>query len=162
MGTIPAAAEVRIAKSIGYRIIAKKSVRAILWLIVLAAVVYVFIASSMTRYVATDLGTMKIVSPNFTGGNAQKGTVVAIDPMGGHDGSILKNLKTTITPHGGILVAEIVEGPYGVPDWSDYKLKMDEERVLSNEYVIKCLEGCNGNIDYGVVHAEQIMGIPVR
>lgn len=161
MTSTPAASEVRIAKSIGYRIIAKKSVRAILWLMVLAVVVYGFIASSMTRYVATDLGTLKVVSPNFPGGNASKGTLVAIDPAGGHDGSILKNLQTSVTPHGGILIAEVVEGPYGSPKWKNYDLKMDKDRVLSNEYVVKCVEGCQ-DLDFGVVRSDQIMGIPVK
>lgn len=161
MSSNQSASEVRIAKAIGYRIIAKKAVRAVLWLILLAVVVYGIIASSMTRYVATDLGTLKIVSTNFPGGHAQPGTVVAIDPSGGHDGSPLANLLTAITPHSGILIGEIVEGPFGAPDWASYELEMERDAKLSNQYIFRCLEGC-GEVDgYGIIKPQQIMGIPV-
>jgi hypothetical protein len=157
-----AASEVRIAKSIGYRIIAKKAVRAVLWLILLAAVVYVIIAGSMARYVATDLGTLKVVSTNFPGGQATAGTAVAIDPQGGQDDSFLKNLLTAVTPHGGVLIGEIVEGPFGSPDWESYGIDLGSDDKLSNSYVFKCLEGCEVEGSYGVVENDQIMGIPVE
>jgi len=157
-----AASEVRIAKSIGYRIIAKKAVRAVLWLLLLAVVVYVIIAGSMARYVATDLGTLKIVSTNFPGGQATSGTAVAIDPEGGQDRSFLKNILTAATPHGGVLIGEIVEGPFGSPDWDAYGIDREQDAKLSNEYIFKCVEGCEVEGSFGVVSNDQIMGIPVE
>ena len=161
MSSNQAASEVRIAKSIGYRIIAKKAVRAVLWLIVLALVVYAAIAGSMARYVATDLGTLKIVSTNFPGGQATPGTAVVIDPEGGYDRSFLKNLLTAVTPHGGVLIGEVIEGPFGAPDWSAYGIEAEPEQKLSDEYIFRCIEGCETERFY-VVDAEQIMGIPVE
>lgn len=156
-----AASEVRIAKTIAYQVIAKKAVRAVLWLALVAAVVYLIIAASMTRYVATDLGTLKLVSANFPGGQAQAGTVVAIDPKGGHDDSIFKNLSTAFTPHGGIVIGEIVQGPYGEPSWADYGILRESKDKLANEYIFKCLEGCDSETSFGVINSSQIMGIPV-
>lgn len=162
MSSNRAASEVRIAKSIGYRIIAKKAVRAVLWLILLAVVVYAIIAGSMARYVATDLGTMEIVSTNFPGGQAKAGTTVAIDPAGGQDQSFLKNILTAATPHGGVVVGKIVEGPFGSPDWSAYKINREAGDKLTNEYIFKCIEGCETKGSFGVVENDQIMGIPVN
>ncbi len=161
MSNTQSASEVRIAKTIGYRIIAKKSVRAVLWLMLVAVVVYAIIASSMTRFVATDLGTLKIVSPNFPGGYAPVGTAVVVDPEGGYDGNPVKNLLTAVTPHGGILIAEIVEGPYGSPDWSSYGIERDRNSKLSNEYIAECLRGCGEEPTYVMIRSDQIMGIQV-
>lgn len=162
MSTNPAASEVRIAKHIGYRIIAKKAVRAVLWLLVFALAVYGIIASSMTRYVVTDLGTMKITSPNFPGDQAEPGTVVVVDPRGGHDGGILKNLLTAVTPHQGVLIVELLEGPYGSPDWASYEIPRERDAHLTDEYIFKCLEGCETPGSFGVIGSDQIMGIPVE
>jgi len=163
VSTNQSAPEVKIAKAIGYRIIAKKAVRTVIWLIVLAAVVYAIIASSMARYVATNLGTMEIVSTNFPGGYAQPKTVVAIDGQGGYkDNNPLQNLKAAVTPHRDVIVGEVQVGPYGTPDWSSYGFKgMDSKDNLSNQYIVKCLEGCSGDSDFRIVRADQIMGIPV-
>lgn len=161
MSNTQSASEVRIAKTIGYRIIAKKAVRAVLWLILVALVVYAIIASSMTRFVATDLGTLKVVSPNFPGGYAPIGTAVVVDPAGGHDGSPVHNLLTAVTPHGGILIAEIVEGPYGSPDWASYSIERDRGAKLSNEYIAECLRGCEEDGTFMVIRSDQIMGIQV-
>lgn len=155
------ASEVRIAKSIGYRLVAKKAVRAILWLIVLAAVIYAIIAASMTRYVATNLGTLEIVSSNFPGGQAQKGAVVAVDLEGGYDDNPLKNLLTAVTPHSSVLIGKVVEGPYGSPDWKSYNLKRPSDSKLSNEYIFECVRGCKAGT-YGIMRDDQIMGIPVE
>lgn len=155
-------AEVRIAKFIGYKIIAKKATRTVLWLFVVALVVYLLIAATMTRFVATDLGSMKIVSPNFPGGHGQPGTEVVIDPLGGHDGNPLTNIITSFSPHRGILIGEIIEGPYGKPDWASYNLTRDREDVLSDQYIMRCLEGCSADVEFIIVGADQIMGIPVR
>lgn len=157
-----AASEVRIAKSIGYRIIAKKAVRAVLWLLVLAVLIYGVIASTMARYVATDLGTLKVVSTTFPGGQATEGTAVVIDPEGGHTGNPLNNLLTAVTPHGGILIGEIVQGPFGTPDWATYGIDRDADEPLSSEYIFRCLEGCEVEGSYGVIAEDQIMGIPVE
>lgn len=163
MSVNQAASEVRIAKAIGYRIIAKKAVRAVLWLMLLALIVYGLIASSMTRYVATNLGTLKIVSTNFPGGQAQTDTVVAVDLAGGYDGSVLNNLLTAVTPHSGVFIAEIVEGPYGTPDWSSYGIERDREDTLSNQYIAKCIDGCDGaEGSFILIRSSQIMGIPVE
>ena len=162
MSSNPASSEARIAKSIGYKVLAKRAVRTVLWLIALAAVIYLIIASSMTRYVATDLGTMRVASTNFTGGSAPAGALVLVDPVGGHDGNPLKNLATAFTPHGGVLMAEIVEGPYGDVDWKSYGLEMDQERLLSNEYIAQCIEGCDVENSFVLISADQIMGIPVE
>lgn len=161
MSINPAASEVRIAKTIGYQIIAKKAVRAVLWLILLAVVIYGIIASSMTRYVSTDLGMLKIVSTNFPGGNAQPGTVVAIDPQGGYDGGVLSNLLAAVTPHSGIVIGEIVHGPYGSVDWAAYEIDREKDYKLSDQYIIKCIEGCETEGSFGLIGKEQIMGIPV-
>lgn len=161
MSNTQSASEVRIAKTIGYRIIAKKAVRAVLWLILFGVIIYAIIASSMTRFVATDLGTLKIVSPNFPGGYAPIGTSVVVDPAGGHDGNPLNNLLTAVTPHGGILVAEIVEGPYGSPEWESYGIDRERDSKLSNEYIAQCLEGCDSEDTYLVIRSDQIMGIQV-
>lgn len=161
MSNTQSASEVRIAKSIGYRIIAKKAVRAVLWLILVALVVYAIIASSMTRFVATDLGTLKIVSPNFPGGYAPVGTAVVVDPEGGYDGNPIQNLLAAVTPHGGILIAEIVEGPYGSPDWSSYAIEREKDSKLTNEYIAECLQGCEADGTYVVIRSDQIMGIQV-
>lgn len=163
MSSTPAASEVRIAKAIGYRIIAQKAVRAVLWLILIAAVVYAIIAGSMVRYVATDIGWMKIASPNFPGGQAPAGTAVAIDPAGGHDGNLLNNIVTAATPHGGVFVAEIIQGPYGSVDWRSYGMdEMDRDAKLSDEYIIRCIEGCSVVKNYGLISKDQILGVPVR
>lgn len=162
MSVNPVASEVRIAKSIGYRLVAKKAVRAVLWLIVLAIVIYAIIASSMTRYVATNLGTLKVVSSNFPGDQAQKDTVVAIDLAGGYDDNPLKNLLTAVTPHRSVLIGKIVEGPYGSPDWKSYGIEKPSDAKLSNQYIFECLQGCEAKGVYGVVGNDQIMGIPVK
>ena len=161
MSSNQAASEVRIAKAIGYKIIAKKAVRAVLWLIVLALIVYAIIAASMARYVATDLGTLKIVSTNFPGGYAQPKAIVAIDPEGGYDGNPLRNLQAAVTPHGGVVIAEVVEGPFGSPDWSSYGIKRTSDDKLNDEYIVKCIEGCGKDTKFLVPRADQIMGIPV-
>lgn len=158
-----AASEVRIAKAIGYRIIAQKAVRAVLWLIVIAAVVYAVIAGTMIRYVATDIGVLKIASPNFPGGHAPIGTAVAIDPAGGHDGNPLKNIATAFTPHSGILVGEVVQGPYGAVDWKAYGFDgVEKDKKLSSQYIIRCIEGCSVVDGYGLITADQILGVPIR
>ncbi len=158
-----AASEVRIAKAIGYRIVAQKAVRAVLWLVLIAAIVYAIIAGSMIRYVATDLGWLKIASPNFPGGQAPVGTAVAVDPAGGHDGNILKNIATSFTPHSGVLIAEIIQGPYGSVDWKSYGMdEMDRDTKLTDQYIIRCIEGCSVVEGYGLISEDQILGVPVR
>lgn len=154
--------EVRIAKSVAYKIIAKKGLRAIVGLLIFAVIVYVIIASTMTRYVATNLGTMKVVSTNFPGGYALPGTQVVIDPTGNLDNKPWTNLVTAITPHASTMKVEIVAGPFGNQDWAKYGIERSADDKLNNEYIFECLEGCDpsGN-KFGIMDPSWIMGVPV-
>lgn len=156
------ASEVRIAKNVAYKIIAKKGLRVVIGLMIFAAIVYAIIASTMTRYVATNLGSMKIVSTNFPGGHAVPGTQLLIDSTGDFDNKPWTNLFMAIAPHPSTMKVEIVAGPYGTQDWDKYGIEGTSEDKLNNEYIFECLEGCDpdGN-KFGIMSPSWIMGVPV-
>jgi len=159
------ASEVRIAKKIAYKIWAKKALRAILGLFVVALIGYALIAATMTRFVPTNLGVVEVVSPNFPGGQANPGTVVLIDPTKSYDPkNIFTNLLMAISPHANVLKVEILEGPYGTTNWDKYDIDRAEDSPLDGEYVFKCLEGCGqgeDTITYGAMDPLWILGVPV-
>lgn len=159
------ASEVRIAKKIAYKIWAKKALRAILGLFVVALIGYALIASTMVRFVPTNLGVVEVVSPNFPGEQANAGTVVLIDPTKSYDPeNIFTNLLMAMSPHSNVLKVEILEGPYGAAHWEKYGIDRAEDAPLDGEYIFECLEGCGGGEDaitYGVMDPLWILGIPV-
>lgn len=156
------ASEVRIAKSVAYKIIAKKGLRAIVGLVIFSAIVYAVIASTMTRYVATNLGTVKVVSTNFPGGYALPGTEVLIDPTESFDNKPWTNLVMALTPHSTTMKVEIIAGPFGNQDWGKYGIERSADDKLNNEYIFECLEGCDPSINkFGVMNPSWIMGVPV-
>lgn len=156
------ASEVRIAKGIAYKIIAKKSLRTVVALAVLAAIIYAVIASTMTRYVATNLGTVKVVSANFPGGQALPGTQILIDPKGNYDNMPWTNIFMAITPHDSTMKVNVVAGPFGKVDWPKYGIDREKTALLNNEYLFECVEGCNPDSNqFGITLPSWIMGIPV-
>lgn len=156
--------EVKLAKNVASKIYVKYAVKTVVGVVIAAIVAYGFIASSMTRYVPTNLGYVKMVSPNFPGGYALPGTEVFINPGSNYTGNdFLPNLLASVTRHENVIRGEVIAGPFGPVNWKDYGIQRKNDENLENEYVFKCLDNCNfegKEIEYGITRATWIMGLP--
>jgi hypothetical protein len=128
-----------------------------------ALLLYVVIASTMTRFAPTNFGPTLMTSPKFEGGIAPVGDEVYVAPGQKFDHSFLENLRVSFVPTSGVFKVKLVEGPAGQPDWEKYGFSdVDAKQKLNSQYIAKCLEGCKTEGRFILIDSGAIMGIPAE
>lgn len=174
--------KVIVSSSALVRILSKKIVRVIGFLIIALGILYLCFAATIVRFVPSTSGTGIQLVKNITseGGVLDDGKRIMVNPEQVNDHSIESYLQHAFIPSGDYMMVETVYGPYGEFDYDEetgeviYENEATglvgnemnftgimEERndtLLGNEYIALCVSGDCVEGEAYIVDDENITG----
>lgn len=170
------AQEMRIAKRLYRRRIAKRVLTFIGASIIVSTVIYLCFAITIIRVIPTNnAGFIPVRNLTADGGVAKPGSQIVVNVLDSQGDGILDRGKQALLMTSNAAVVEVISGPFGKISpgpgntiavngkaISTPLVRPITKQYLDNEYVVKCLKGnCAKNMGF-IVSANNLYGEPLN
>lgn len=174
-GTSPRTPELRIAKRLYRRRIARKSLTLIGAAIIVATVIYLCFAVTIIRIIPTNnAGFIPIRNLTAEGGVAKPGDQIVVNVIEEQGDGVMNRAKQSLFMTSNAAVVEVLAGPFGkISPGAKNTIAVNgkalnapmvrsiSKEYLDNEYVVKCIKGnCAKGMAF-VVPVKNVYGEPL-